>query len=579
MKLNDMAGIGNTWQAWVGQGWCRLKATSRFGLVLNGLVVLVGALLLRKAWCFPPMEFDAVWFHLPFASRLGGVIPAQDFQWLPYLNAHYYGYPLLANILQGLLWRLTDHVQAAALVNLGMLVVYVAVLRKWFGVPVALATFALLSVPMVLIHATSCYISLFAHLSAAMVWLALWRYGQATDRTEQNRWLGLIIVSAAVALNSKFVVLPYVTVALLMAVACWLRYRFVEVCQPQLSMGACLRAFVRHSARGVLIGVLLVPVLYFPCLKNLVSTLGTPYAGNPLFPLDIHVLGLHLAGVDASVNTLPNPSVRGLPKLAQWAVSVFELRQPVPFDWSVNGCYRPFGCPKTGGFFGAYMGVHLLLLAVQVVLQVAMLPGGDRRHRWRNWWRGCSGWTVLLFGTMTLLFIALPRNHMMRYNMVWAITLVSLNVLLLTGWVRARHAGLSGDRLLRLLVLPMLGWFMLVNYLTEYRYLAPSRTSFFYDAETYNRVLYRFPLHQLKTAVARNHVPGQLVCIPPVHAAILYTAYFNPDIRPHYRLQVGCPLLDKPAPDKPAPGKLLRSIDTPLVVYPSSQPRGGPSHP
>ncbi len=78
-------------------------------------------------------NYDPGWYHLPFAARLGGILPREMFigdeKWF---EPRFDGFPLLAHFLQGVFWRITGRIQSTNLVGFFSIVGYFFFLKKLF---------------------------------------------------------------------------------------------------------------------------------------------------------------------------------------------------------------------------------------------------------------------------------------------------------------------------------------------------------------------------------------------------------------------------------------------------------------
>lgn len=75
-----------------------LKTVIRFiSIVLISLMFLKSILDLDTSW-------DTLWYHLPFAARLSGLITSDSYSFENWIESVFNGFPCLAELLQGLLW-------------------------------------------------------------------------------------------------------------------------------------------------------------------------------------------------------------------------------------------------------------------------------------------------------------------------------------------------------------------------------------------------------------------------------------------------------------------------------------------
>lgn len=376
-----------------------LLTLSRLGMQALALGVL--GLLLVKALVDAPSHFDSWWYHLPWAARLAGLTTPAQYAFEPIAAMRFEGFPLLPELLQGWLWRLSGTVQAANLINLMALVAFLIFLRRFLQVAWWLAVPALLAVPLIQAHVTSAYVDLFANLGLATCVLALYTLyvRPAPARPAQ---LAALLIGAFVAMHSKMQLWPLVALALLAAV--W----------PLRAWLAALLARRAHAAGKALVlaaATLVVLAIFFVPLKNLALH------GNPVYPLKISVLGLSLPGTEAKPpQHLGGGELAHASQLTKWFYSVAELGMGPVLDvrrWSLDSAAPP-GAPLgiQGGLFGAYVLFHALLFLALVI----RLPRRERAV------------ALLLVGVGTLAAAAMPASHLLRYYMFWLIVLISLNL-------------------------------------------------------------------------------------------------------------------------------------------------------
>ena len=107
-----------------------VSATERL-LQVAALMLLI--LLGVKAAFDADQSFDSWWYHLPWAARLAGIVSAQEFGFEPIAAHRFEGFPVLPELLQGLLWRVTGRVESANLLAFGSLLAFIAFLSRFFG--------------------------------------------------------------------------------------------------------------------------------------------------------------------------------------------------------------------------------------------------------------------------------------------------------------------------------------------------------------------------------------------------------------------------------------------------------------
>lgn len=374
-----------------------------YGLQATALALL--ALLLIKAAFDVSLHFDSWWYHLPWAARLAGLVSSDAYLFEPIAAARYDGFPVLPELLQGLLWRMTGRVESANLVNFAALVAFIAFLKHFFRVSWWLAVPALLAVPLVQAHATSTYVDLIANLAmAAMVLLTYLLY--AKPDAIRPTLLVTLAVSAFIAAHSKFQLIPLVAVALL--------FSAIPILRQMLAKSAIDRMGSRPSLVFVVYTLALSAIFWVP-LKNLYQH------GNPVYPIQITVLGHKLNGPEMlPPENLGGGAIESSNRLTKWFYSVTEAGMGDMRNvkrWTLDSA-APEGSPLgiQGGLFGAYVIFNFVIFA----WLVSRIPYEERIV------------TVTFVGIITMLAAVMPASHLLRYYMFWFIALISLNLYLLT---------------------------------------------------------------------------------------------------------------------------------------------------
>ena len=344
------------------------------GLAVAAWAVLAGILV--AALHDVSLAWDVWYYHLPFAARIAGIVPADQFAYDPMNQARFDGFPLLGETLQGILWRITGRPESANLVAFSAVPLFAFFMKKKLNVPMHATLLALLAIPLVMIHATCCYVDLPANACvAALVLLAIKAWSD--EAKPDTKTLALALILAAMAANMKALMHPIVLVALSAVVwrarAWW--------------MLACF------------------PIVFFTPLKNLVLH------KNPYYPVAMTIFGHTLPGPDDPYSSSP-VWLEHAPRPVRFLCSILEIG--VHDRWTVDQWTPPEASGyRMGGYFGAYVALNLAFFAWH-----AMRERADRRVR-----AATIGLVVL-----TAIVSILPQSHELRYYMCWMITLVALNV-------------------------------------------------------------------------------------------------------------------------------------------------------
>lgn len=467
-----------------------MEAIGKFGGRLTALVLQLSAAgllvgLLVKALFEVDNHFDSWWYHLPWAARLAGLMSPDEYLFEPLAAARFEGFPVLPELLQGLLWRATGRVESANLVGFLSLAAYIFFLRRYLGVAWWLATPALLAVPLVQAHATVAYVDLIANLAMAalllLTFLAYVRTGFVRRET-----LALLLFTAFVAANSKLQLIPLVALALMFAA-----YPFsVWLSSPDKgkqpgSTAKVLRLTVIALAMGA---------IFFVPLKNLVQH------GNPVYPLKLEIAGVvlnhqeQLPPEDMGTGTLTDS-----PQAVKWFYSVFEVGMSPLFDvkrWTLDSSAPP-GAPMTiqGGYFNLYVVAQLILL-------LYLLTRVGRKERRA---------ALVLVGVASAVTMVMPASHLLRYYMYWMICIISLNLYFL--------AALNAEWMRRIAASVFLLFVLMVVDITDQNFVRPR----FYSLD-------QFLTERIDPRILRDVKSGGPVCLAmaDVSRHFLYAPLWHP---------------------------------------------------
>ena len=372
----------------------------RWGIetILYAIALSLAASIFFKVILDVDNNYDPGWYHLPFAGRLGGILPREMFigdeKWF---EPRFDGFPLLAHFLQGIFWRITGRIQSANLVSFLAIVGYWFFLRSYFKVPLYLAIIALFSIPLVLNHASTSFVDLLGNVGTSILVMMTYSFYKNRQLPKANE-LFIAFLGAAIAANTKTQLQPLVFVILIVAGIrlCWLYWR-----QPAVRL-----------IKIVPVSILATLIIFATPVKN------TVLYGNPLYPIKIEV-----AGIVLNHKLSPEAYEEGN-RQQNWVTSVLEIN--APFTWTPDQWSQNPDRSRRGGFFGAYVVFNLLLLLgfwVRELIQNKSLPPKERSREAR--------YAVFTAIAMSVVPLNFPQSHELRYFMYWMITLVSLNLYLI----------------------------------------------------------------------------------------------------------------------------------------------------
>ena len=444
----------------------RARVQQIIDVALRVVAAVLVLSLAVAAWHDVSKGWDVWYYHLPFAGRIVGIVDASSFNFGRANQARYDGFPLFGEALQGLLWRISGRPECASFVSLAALPGLAWFLKRTFAVPPHLTVLALLAIPLVQIHATACYVDLPANACVTM--LVLIAYRHVVDRTAPSvRALMGASTLAIVSANMKFQLVLVVVAASVVLIA------------------TCLRSDAQRRAR-LLVIALALPLVFATPIKNVIRH------GNPVWPVEIHVLGKTLPYVEGAYASSP-VWLENLPRPVRFGASILELGlRPIASHerWSLDQ-WTPPSDPgyRMGGFFGAYVVVNLAAL---------VLAAYRRRTR--------EAKVAAAFAVGTSVVASLmPQSHELRYYLFWMLVIVSLNLVV---WSRERK---TTTGLVAALALAVVGWS------TGGTYLYASGDSFA-----------TLVANKTDRAVLDRIAPGERVCVSRRPWTFLYAPHFHP---------------------------------------------------
>lgn len=438
--------------------------------ILRAGAVALAISVLRAALHDVSQAYDSLYYHVPFAAHFARLVGQDEYVFSPDNQERIKGYALLAEHLQGALYRLVGRPEGANLLAYAAPLVLAGYLRLRHRVPASVALFALFALPTVQTHATSAYIDLPAN-TAATIFLVEVVTLVSSRRPLRRSDVVKALVPAAIAAQMRFQLAP--TVLLGVAVLAYAAWRS------------------RHKRSLVLPFLVGLPIVYGKPLSNLVLY------GNPVYPVELSVAGHALPFHETRYFASP-PGLEHAPQAKRFLWSILEIGHPplgTPGRWTVDQ-YAPIDSEayRMGGTFGPYLVAVAVLLVLAVVLR---LPRA----------RPLAAMLLALGAVVA----PSPQSHEVRYYMVFPLLLVAgAAIALLGGRARARRGlGLA-------FAVVALGAFATVAHSTDFEWIAPSGSRF--EAMVAKRV---------DRTVVDGIRDGETVCLwrPPV--TFFYAARFH----------------------------------------------------
>ena len=397
----------------------RKSLNLEFFLSLIALIITTSIFL--KAIIDFDTNYDIGWYQLPFSARIWDIVPKESFIADDSIEYRYEGFPLLANFLQGFLWKVTGRVQATNLVGFLSLIIYFFFLRTYFNIPLYLSAIALFAVPAVLTHATTSFVDLPGNIGVSILVMMTYLFFRH-NKLPTSKELFVAFLGAAVAANTKPLLQPlvFLIVCVVFIRLIWLYFKQSKIARQQLF-------------KIVPIAIIASILIFATPVKNIALY------GNPFYPIKVEIAGIIL-------NHKLDPKAYNEGNRPQkWLRSILEIKTP---SWSADQWNRNDDryMDRGGGFFGIYVIFNLLLLVgffIWEQLQNKKLPKIERS----------SAATIALVTAilMSLVPANFPQSHELRYFMFWMISLISLNLYLISQtqknkqkwrWLQPKYMGL-----------------------------------------------------------------------------------------------------------------------------------------
>jgi hypothetical protein len=407
------------------------RVLATLGRAAAGLAWLALADLAVRAALRLNLRWDTFAYHLPYAARRAGLpIP---YEMNDLVRPGFDAYPILPELVQGALWRLTGSINATGVVNYLAFALFLAYTHRVLGAPLGLVALVSLTAPLVLIHASSSYVDLFGNAFLAIGLCSCLALYIAPERARRATVLAAPAALAAAAW-SKYLLAPIAGVTF--AIFAWLSLRPSQVA----GLGRA-RLASYQAAMGLLAAA--------PYLKNLIVF------RNPFWPLRLPLIGDWFPytndALRGAIRERPI-SMRSTSQLELFARSLFEVDQPTSYPdrlrWIIDQGSTVVGF-RTGGFWGVAALVYAIALPCLLVVC----------HGKRGWVASAA-----LLGAL-LLVAHLPQSHELRYYMFIPLTGAGCVGLLFPRFQRAApHAAMG-------LLALVLGLFvhMVVENLPHYR--------------------------------------------------------------------------------------------------------------
>ena len=474
--------------------------------ILSAAAIALAISVFLKAILDIDNNYDPGWYHLPFAGRIWGILPESMFigdeKWF---EPRFEGFPLLAHFLQGFFWRVTGRMQSTNLVSYLSIVGYFWFLKSYFKVPLYLSAIALFSIPLVLTHASTSFVDLLGNVGTSILVMMTYSFYKNRQLPSANE-LFIAFCGAAIAANTKTQLQPLVFVILIVA-----GIRLIWLYSRQKTSVKLVKVAP--------IALLATVIIFATPVKN------TVLYGNPLYPIKIEVGGIVL-----NHKLTPEAYEEGN-RQRNWVESVLEIK--APYSWTPDQWSNYPERRRRGGFFGAYVIFNLLLLLgllIRESIQNKSLPKPERSRE--------AKFAVLTAIAMSLVPLNFPQSHELRYFMYWMITLVSLNLYLISRpekqqllgrWLQPKYLGLVYTVFLTIVLVKIGTFFARPSMITLNKYVTFGvKPEFLSQIQPNDRV-----------CLLSRHIGEDIQTVPiaALKYVFLYSSYFHPELDYDYSVR------------------------------------------
>jgi hypothetical protein len=372
-------------------------------------IIFILLLLLKSILVVDWIGGDSWMYQLPFAARIWGLVTPPEYIFEHDYEIFYGKTTMLANFLQGFFWFIfgLENPQGANLLSFLSLVVFFLFLRSYFSIPLYLSTICILAVPLIHIAATAAYVDLPGNVCVAIAILMTYLlYIKDNFLTKKN--IIIFVLAAGGAANIKYLMVPPIFIIFIFA---WLRIIWLYFPQWQQET---IPIKTRQISLFLSLSFVCAIIIFATEFKNLV------FYGNPFYPLKVEIGGVVLNHLLVGDSNYMSDKIQAMSPLQRWIFSLLEIGafdERRPWLWTIAMDYIPltedtFGM---GGYFSVYVVFNIVLFFILC----------------RRWVKETKT-ALILFFLMSGITVFLPFSYQLRYYMYWIMTLIALNLYLVS---------------------------------------------------------------------------------------------------------------------------------------------------
>lgn len=461
-----------------------------FGDILGGVLILYIVFLCLSS--FRP-DYDALWYHLPFAALRTDIIPANQLSLIPRLVHRYAGFPQFISIIQGVLWKVSGTPLASSLINPIAILTLSLYVRLTFKVSLIWMVLIFFAIPILQTALYSSYTDLWTNTFFSLHLLSGYKGLLRRDGRLKHSLISIVALGIAVNSKEQYYVIGAVSFILfLIAHAC-------------LSLRSHQTFKTLMSNRNTLIFIVLAPIAFYAPLKNLVKY------HNPVYPEVVHIGAVSLPGTENN-HWLISPDVRALPQPVRFILSELDFDGTHHLNtYTIDQRQTPDG--KLG--LGTAMGGSLGFLFIISVSYLFIILSRTRLGRAE---------IAALAGGLTLVVVTacFPGSNELRYFSYIEICLIATCLIVFHSLPAQQLANVSAWKTSLQIIL--ISSAVYVCMATRFIYVLPTDVP---SARTLSQ------WQGVPQKLQKLGFPPVICYQGPKNNALLYTYYFNKNAAPH----------------------------------------------
>lgn len=461
-----------------------------FGDIIGGLLILYIVFLCLSS--FRP-DYDALWYHLPFAALRTGIIPATQLSLIPRLVHRYEGFPQLIDLIQGMLWKISGTPLASSLIDPIAILALSVYVRLTFKLSLIWMVLIFFAVPILQTALYSSYTDLWTNTFFSLHLISGYKGLLRRDGRLKHSLISIVALGIAVNSKEQYYVIGAISFILFL----------VAHASLQLWSRQTFKTMIAN--RNTLIFIVLAPIAFYAPLKNLFKY------HNPVYPEAVHIGAVSLPGTENN-HWIISPDVKTLPQPVRFILSELDFDGTHHLNtYTIDQRQTPGGQLGIGTAMGGSLG-FLLVISVSylfIILSCARL--------------GPSEIAALTVGLALIVVTAcFPGSNELRYFSYIEICLIATCLITFQSLPAQKLSSVSAWKTSLQIILISSAFYVCTA--TRFIYVLPTDVPSATILSTWQGVPQK--LQQLR-------FPPVICYQGPKNNALLYTYYFNKKAAPH----------------------------------------------